>query len=227
MVEASGDIDSLTDIDIDESLLEATGQTQVLSDDLAVETMSDLEKALVDEDETMLAPADNDMDADVADDQATLLSAPDDEGDFVFAKTEALPPDAFTGTADADETGDLPAIASTDVDLDLDDLTAALKISEMGDTIEMPRDEATVEQLRPAISGDDDAPTVRLGPDELSDDLHEAHTMTEVGTKLDLARAYVDMGDPTGAKSILKEVLDEGDESQQQQAQQLLDSLPG
>ena len=51
--------------------------------------------------------------------------------------------------------------------------------------------------------------------------------MTEVGTKLDLARAYVDMGDPTGARSILKEVLDEGDESQQQQAQQLLDSLPG
>ena len=35
------------------------------------------------------------------------------------------------------------------------------------------------------------------------------------------------MGDPTGARGILKEVLDEGDESQQQQAQQLLDSLPG
>jgi pilus assembly protein FimV len=51
--------------------------------------------------------------------------------------------------------------------------------------------------------------------------------MTEVGTKLDLARAYVDMGDPGGARSILEEVLDEGDESQRQQAQQLLDSLPG
>ena len=35
--------------------------------------------------------------------------------------------------------------------------------------------------------------------------------MTEVGTKLDLARAYVDMGDPAGARSILEEVLDEGD----------------
>ena len=52
-------------------------------------------------------------------------------------------------------------------------------------------------------------------------------TMTEVGTKLDLARAYVDMGDPAGARSILEEVLDEGDEGQRQQAQQLLDSLPG
>jgi pilus assembly protein FimV len=43
---------------------------------------------------------------------------------------------------------------------------------------------------------------------------------------LDLARAYVDMGDPSGARSILEEVLDEGDEGQKQQAQQLLDSLP-
>ena len=172
------------------------------------------------------SPADNDLD--IADTQSTTLIAPDDESDFDFAKTEALPPDAFTAITNADETGELPALASTDVDLDLDDLTAALRVSEMGDTVDMPVDDATVEQPRPAISDDDDeVPTLALGPDEMSDDLHEARTMTEVGTKLDLARAYVDMGDPTGAKSILKEVLDEGDESQQQQAQQLLDSLPG
>jgi pilus assembly protein FimV len=35
------------------------------------------------------------------------------------------------------------------------------------------------------------------------------------------------MGDPSGARSILEEVLDEGDDAQKQQAQQLLDSLPG
>ncbi len=50
-------------------------------------------------------------------------------------------------------------------------------------------------------------------------------TMTEVGTKLDLARAYVDMGDPEGARSILNEVLEEGDSSQQQEARKLLDEL--
>jgi len=50
--------------------------------------------------------------------------------------------------------------------------------------------------------------------------------MREVGTKLDLARAYVDMGDAAGARSILEEVFDEGDDPQKQQAQQLLDSLP-
>ncbi len=68
---------------------------------------------------------------------------------------------------------------------------------------------------------------MQLAPDDMGDDLQDARTMTEVGTKLDLARAYVDMGDPAGARSILEEVLEEGDESQRQQAQQLLDTLPG
>ena len=53
----------------------------------------------------------------------------------------------------------------------------------------------------------------------------EPVTMSEVGTKLDLARAYMDMGDPDGARSILQEVLDEGNGSQKQEAQRLLDSI--
>ena len=53
----------------------------------------------------------------------------------------------------------------------------------------------------------------------------EDATMTEVGTKLDLARAYADMGDPDGARSILAEVIDEGDESEKQQANEMLAGL--
>ena len=52
-------------------------------------------------------------------------------------------------------------------------------------------------------------------------------TMSEVGTKLDLARAYMDMGDPEGARSILDEVLTEGSASQKQEARRLIESLPG
>ncbi|MDX1517717.1 MAG: FimV/HubP family polar landmark protein, partial [Woeseiaceae bacterium] len=194
-----------TDTSIDESLLDATGKTQVLSEDMAVDTFAP--DNLGDDDATMLAQS-------IADDD-----------DFDFAKTEALPPDAYGGDVDPEATGELPAIGGTDVDLDLDDLTAALKVSDMGgDTVEQFRDDATVEQPRPSIS--DDAATQEMAPDDLSEGLHEARTMTEVGTKLDLARAYVDMGDPAGARSILEEVLDEGDEAQRQQAKQLLDSLP-
>ncbi len=55
----------------------------------------------------------------------------------------------------------------------------------------------------------------------------EPVTMSEVGTKLDLARAYMDMGDPDGARNILQEVLSEGSASQKQEARRLIDSLPG
>lgn len=52
-------------------------------------------------------------------------------------------------------------------------------------------------------------------------------TMSEVGTKLDLARAYMDMGDPEGARSILEEVVQEGSASQKKEATRLIQSLPG
>ncbi|MEP6883344.1 MAG: FimV/HubP family polar landmark protein [Gammaproteobacteria bacterium] len=55
----------------------------------------------------------------------------------------------------------------------------------------------------------------------------EPVTMSEVGTKLDLARAYMDMGDPEGARSILDEVVLEGSASQKQEAQRLIETLPG
>jgi pilus assembly protein FimV len=44
----------------------------------------------------------------------------------------------------------------------------------------------------------------------------------ETATKLDLAKAYIDMGDSEGARSILDEVIAEGNESQKQQAQALV-----
>ncbi|HTY48711.1 MAG TPA: FimV/HubP family polar landmark protein [Steroidobacteraceae bacterium] len=55
----------------------------------------------------------------------------------------------------------------------------------------------------------------------------EPATMSEVGTKLDLARAYMDMGDPEGARNILEEVVSEGSVAQKQEAQRLIESLPG
>jgi pilus assembly protein FimV len=55
----------------------------------------------------------------------------------------------------------------------------------------------------------------------------EPVTMSEVGTKLDLARAYMDMGDPEGARSILEEVVQEGSASQKQEASRLIEALPG
>ena len=47
----------------------------------------------------------------------------------------------------------------------------------------------------------------------------------EVATKIDLARAYQEMGDDEGAREILQEVLREGDAGQQETAQMILASM--
>ena len=69
--------------------------------------------------------------------------------------------------------------------------------------------------------------TQKLSNDDLALPDLEPVTMSEVGTKLDLARAYMDMGDPDGAKNILEEVMHEGSMTQKQEAQRLMESLPG
>jgi pilus assembly protein FimV len=47
----------------------------------------------------------------------------------------------------------------------------------------------------------------------------------EVATKLDLAKAYEEMGDKDGARELLGEVIKEGDAAQQQQAKTMLEAM--
>ncbi|OUR63515.1 hypothetical protein A9Q79_10455 [Methylophaga sp. 42_25_T18] len=56
-------------------------------------------------------------------------------------------------------------------------------------------------------------------------DLGDFDEIDEAETKLDLAAAYIDMGDPEGAKSILEEVQSEGNDEQKSRAQKLLNEL--
>ena len=53
----------------------------------------------------------------------------------------------------------------------------------------------------------------------------ELTDLDEVSTKLDLARAYLDMGDPDGARSILGEVIEEGSDDQKNEAQEILEKI--
>ncbi|HEY9112711.1 MAG TPA: FimV/HubP family polar landmark protein [Rhodanobacteraceae bacterium] len=48
-----------------------------------------------------------------------------------------------------------------------------------------------------------------------------------VDTKLDLARAYLDMGDPVGARAMLEEVIEEGSQAQKGEARRLLAEVAG
>ena len=47
----------------------------------------------------------------------------------------------------------------------------------------------------------------------------------DAATKLDLAKAYQEMGDVEGAREILQEVLHEGDDTRKSEAQVLLAKL--
>ena len=64
-----------------------------------------------------------------------------------------------------------------------------------------------------------------IDDDELDFDLGDFDSIDEAETKLDLAVAYSELGDPDGAKGILEEVLEQGDVDQKKRAQQLLDAL--
>jgi pilus assembly protein FimV len=64
-----------------------------------------------------------------------------------------------------------------------------------------------------------------LSGSELEFDLGDFDQVDEAETKLDLAAAYIDMGDPAGAKSILEEVLVEGNDDQKARAETMLSGL--
>lgn len=152
---------------------------------------------------------------------------------------------------DMDSTSRLRGLNADSIDLDLDRLANALG---SGDTVEQPRAEDEVFSTEvfeasqrnrkvdldvgEALNGSEAAATNKLKTistqrtskiktEELALPELEPVTMSEVGTKLDLARAYMDMGDPEGARSILEEVVSEGSASQKQEAQRLIENLPG
>jgi len=109
-------------------------------------------------------------------------------------------------------------VAHGDVDLDVGLATGTHEAH--GGTLDLDVGTATVPDAAFAA-------TQRLASEDLALPDLEPVTMSEVGTKLDLARAYMDMGDPDGARNILEEVLHEGSAAQKQEAQRLIESLPG
>ena len=116
-----------------------------------------------------------------------------------------------------------------------DDLPAGEPVAEVG--MAAPQepiagtDEITREYGAPAFADHAQPPAYRQQPpatlDRDSDDTREhpvpAFSDDPVDTKLDLARAYLDMGDPAGARAMLEEVLNEGSQTQKDEAQKLLE----
>jgi pilus assembly protein FimV len=170
-----------------------------------------------------------------------------DARDFGFDRPGAAVPlasatyaSASALAADAEALNELPVFdepveetAPLEFDLEADELDAQ---AELGAVL----DEALRAPERGLLGGDrgidfrlEEDDLERLDPEVLDEEIDGqaspefefADEGDSASTKLDLARAYSEMGDPEGAREILLEVLHEGSVVQQQAAQELLQRL--
>jgi pilus assembly protein FimV len=197
------------EIDLDNLGLDLSGL-----DDAAEDIATGLQQALSDDAEHIDLDLDAALGGSALDPTAEMAETDfADAGEPLERLTAAMEKSAATGgsvgdTAEqpAPKLGGVAAFAETVEDPDLADLGVSLA--------------STAEMERPAPLADAAGSGARPVRQRAEDP-----TMTEVGTKLDLARAYLDMGDPDGARSILNEVIEEGDLAQRQEAQHILDTL--
>ncbi len=207
---------------------------------LAATDFAEPEKVIGDEDATMLATAlpdaaeffDTDTASAKASDDASAIDL--DLGDLIdeaenveFGDTVEQPGIAKAAVTDSDGSGLSENTEATGI-FDGPAATGMFESPESTGVMERPDDTAVLDlDVGDELRGVDDDPTATevLPSDEFTQPEGDAVTMSEIGTKLDLARAYMDMGDPDGARSILEEVLDEGDEGQRADAERLIKSL--
>jgi len=136
--------------------------------------------------------------AEAAEDDLESLLASLDADDEQAASV----PSALAGDQVKEE---LTANISHDLEMDVD--------SEVDELLNSTDDEIALDERR-----SDEAV-------EVLDKMNLLSGTDETETKLDLARAYMEMDDKDGARDILNEITSEGTEEQRREAQKLLDSL--
>ncbi|AXM95830.1 FimV/HubP family polar landmark protein [Pseudomonas plecoglossicida] len=134
---------------------------------------------------------------------------------------------AFDAIGEFDPISELELPEDFDLSLSLDDESPAAKsfASELDDVnAELDRLSQSLES--PSLEQHFTAADAAQEPDPLDDlDFDFFSGSDEVATKLDLARAYIDMGDHQGARDILDEVVKDGDDSQRLEAEEMLSRL--
>ncbi|MDJ0652898.1 MAG: FimV/HubP family polar landmark protein [Xanthomonadales bacterium] len=234
---ASDDDDLSLDFDLEGAATDEAGDEGLSLDLDAAGPAPDAgdEDLSLDFDEAPSGAADDELDLDLADldlpgDAAPEAAAEDDtEFDLQAIEPEAAD-DERTTEMELDLGGLVEEGDAFDPDAPESDEAAAEPALDLAEA-EAPAEPAEADEdaaaeaetLAELESADDE---LDLGLDEL--DLEDADLFGDedaVGTKLDLAKAYIDMGDPDGAKGMLEEVLAEGSQEQKDEAQGLLDGL--
>lgn len=153
-------------------------------------------------------------------DEATTLSFDVPELSLDALTEQAAPTKAAPAAAAQEDT------LALDFDFNLDAPTVAAAPTPPADEEPLMPDldlagiDLNLDSTSPAAASAADA-----GFDQTQTVVSDGSVWEEASTKLDLARAYMEMGDKEGAKEILQEVVAEGGPEQQAEAKQLLAGL--
>ena len=197
------------DLDFDLALGDDKVELSQPADDLSAFSLDLDEPAAASSDETdeFLLSLDDDMPLSQPADDLSGLSL--DLPEETPAADLDLPADFDLSLED--EAPVQPAVEPDSFAAQLDEVTAEL--DQLSNDFDEPQAPplASVDSLSSDLDGDDDFDFLS-GTDETA-------------TKLDLARAYIDMGDTEGARDILDEVVAEGNDAQQQEAREMISKL--
>ncbi|MET3677798.1 MULTISPECIES: FimV/HubP family polar landmark protein [unclassified Pseudomonas] len=210
---------------LDEPMLE-TAQPEDEPFAVDAELQADAEfEAMLAQAETQPAVDLSDFDLDVSEPVVPAAPAAVDEAPVDVAAELA----AFDSEPAFDPLSEFDLPSDFDLSLSLEDDSPAAKsfASELNDVnAELDKLSQSLESpsLEPHFTSED--AVAQPEPEPLDDlDFDFFSGSDEVATKLDLARAYIDMGDNQGARDILDEVVKDGDDSQRQEAEDMLSRL--
>jgi pilus assembly protein FimV len=242
---AASDLDdsfdlSLDDLDVnlDAPSAPAAPVAETTLDDLDLDSGLDFDTPAA---PASTASADMDFDLDLGGESTSdSLSLGDDLADFSLDLEADSKPSATAADDDfmlsLDDEPITSGAAGGEVDLEMPadfDLSLAEEApsTPADDSFAAQLDEVSAEldQLSSGLADElpaalPEASSTAAGQD-LDDDFDFLSGTDETATKLDLARAYIDMGDSEGARDILDEVIAEGSEGQQQEARDLISKL--
>lgn len=215
-------LDELGDADLDLSEL-SVGDDAVAESDTVAEgnnlgaDLSDFDFRLEDSDlgESMLSTDDSEPQPEAAAEELSELDDLDAALADLDAEVEGLSLAEDAG-ADTEDQAIETVVDAADADADQEPLTS---------TDGVALDEAQGDADEVGALNLDDLVFDEFSADSAEEDMPELSDSDDIANKLDLARAFIDMGDEDGARDIINEVLEAGSDEQKAAAQALMEQL--
>ncbi|MCG8517140.1 MAG: hypothetical protein MI794_04000 [Pseudomonadales bacterium] len=203
------------------------GEDGALDESFLDELDAELDKVAGEDESDALAGDDgglDDLELDISDEDLALMEEVAEEQP-AQPESDAEVPEALDSPADSDDLEAADADLAVADDLTDEDLDIPLADESVDDTADARQEAKESDQSESKAEGRSAVPDIdesELGDD---DDFDFLAGTDEAATKLDLARAYIEMGDSDGARDILEEVAIEGNDQQKAEAQDLLKTL--